>query len=111
MLRLLDELDGYARLRDTAAALADGLRSALPGAQVPVVGPLVGVFFADVPVTDYDEAVASAGSGRYATLFHGLLERGVAFAPGAYEAIFPSLAHSALDIDATVKAAAAAAPA
>jgi glutamate-1-semialdehyde 2,1-aminomutase len=35
---------------------------------------------------------------------HGLLERGVAIAPGAYEIFFPSLAHSDADLDGTVEA-------
>jgi glutamate-1-semialdehyde 2,1-aminomutase len=35
---------------------------------------------------------------------HGLLERGVAIAPGAYEVFFPSLAHSDADLALTVEA-------
>ena len=34
--------------------------------------------------------------------FHGLLDRGVALAPGPYEVLFPSLAHTDDDIDRTV---------
>ena len=56
-------------------------------------GPLLGVFFASEPVVDYDGAKASADTGRYPALMHGLLDRGVAIAPGAYEVLFPSLAH------------------
>jgi glutamate-1-semialdehyde 2,1-aminomutase len=37
---------------------------------------------------------------------HGLLDRGVAVAPGAYEVWFPSLSHTDADIDRTVEAAA-----
>ena len=44
-------------------------------------------------------------AGRYAGLFHRLLERNVAFAPGAYEVLFCSLAHDDADIDRTVEAA------
>jgi glutamate-1-semialdehyde 2,1-aminomutase len=36
---------------------------------------------------------------------HGLLDRGVAVAPGAYEVMFPSLSHTDVDIDRTVAAA------
>jgi glutamate-1-semialdehyde 2,1-aminomutase len=35
---------------------------------------------------------------------HGLLDRGVAVAPGAYEVMFPSLAHTDADFEATVEA-------
>ena len=48
-------------------------------------------------------------TGRYPGLMHGLLERGVAIAPGAYEVFFPSLAHSDADLAPTVEAFGAAA--
>ena len=41
----------------------------------------------------------------YPKFFHGMLDRGVALAPGAYEAIFVSLAHTEEIIDHTIKAA------
>ena len=34
---------------------------------------------------------------------HGLLDRGVAIAPGAYEIFFPSLAHTLADLERTVE--------
>ena len=52
------------------------------------------------PVHDYDEAQA-ADHARYARFFHGLLDRGVYFAPSGYETLFPSLAHTDADIDET----------
>ena len=107
------EPSAYAQLASIAERLASGLASALEGAgcpaQVPRVGPLVGVFLGRDPVSDYDTARAVAGNGRYPAFFHGLLSRGVAFAPGAYEVLFPSLAHSPADLDTTIEAAAAAA--
>jgi len=114
-LAVLTRLDAgaYAQLDSVASRLAAGLSSALAGAgcaaQVPQVGPLVGVFLGDGAVVDYDTARAVAGNGRYPSFFHGLLSRGVALAPGAYEVLFPSLAHSQADLDATFEAAAAAA--
>ena len=66
---------------------------------------LVGLFFADQPVRNYDDAKEAAGRGLYPAFFHGMLERGIALAPGPYEAIFPSLAHTGADIDRTVEAA------
>ena len=45
----------------------------------------------------------------YARLFHGLLDRGVYFAPSGYETLFPSLAHTDADIEHTIEAAAEAA--
>ena len=108
VLGLLD--DGvFETMAGTTAALAAGLRHVLTDAgfavQVPVVGPLLGVFFCDGPVVNYDDARASCGTGIYARFFTELLRRGVALAPGPYEVLFPSLAHSRDDIDHTVEAA------
>ncbi len=113
-LAVLDHLDdaAYTMLAGRAAELGSSLVAALGEAgvavQVPVVGPLVGLFFADAPVTDYDEARRSCANGLYAAFFRALLERGVALAPGPYEAMFPSLAHTRDDIERTVDLARAA---
>jgi glutamate-1-semialdehyde 2,1-aminomutase len=103
------ERSSYTELSARVGRLAVGLAGALgPGVQIPVAGPLLGIFFADAPVADHEGAVRSAGTGRYPPLMHGLLDRGVAIAPGAYEVLFPSLAHSDADFEATVDAFAAA---
>jgi glutamate-1-semialdehyde 2,1-aminomutase len=86
--------------------LAGAFADAGLAAQVPVIGPLVGIFFGGSPVVDYEGSRQSAASGWYPPLFHGLLDRAVAVAPGAYEILFPSLAHRQADIDRTVDAAA-----
>ena len=93
------------RARRLAAGLVSGLASVGLEVQVPVVGPLVGLFFGSSPVVDYPGAKASADRGFYPGLMHGLLDRGVAIAPGAYEVLFPSLSHTDADIDRTVQAA------
>ncbi len=109
VLSLLDRA-AYRELTGRVGRLAAGLGSALgAGVQVPLAGPLLGVFFAAEPVVDYEGSKASAATGRYPGLMHGLLERGVAVAPGAYEVMFPSLAHTDSDLEATVEAFAAAA--
>jgi glutamate-1-semialdehyde 2,1-aminomutase len=113
-LAVLARLDpaAYARLEERAAALARGLEAALAGAgveaQVPRVGPLVGLFFAGAPVTDYAAAKA-ADTKRYARFFHAMLERGVYLPPSAFEAFFVSLSHTPADLEATAAAAAEAA--
>jgi len=111
-LSLLDEAS-YRMLAGRAEHLAKALVPVIEEAgwpvQVPQVGPLLGVFFTEQAVVDYDGAVAAAGNGRYAKWFHAMLARGVALAPGAYEVMFPSLAHDYADIDRTVDIASAAA--
>ena len=75
------------------------------------MGPLVGLFFSEEPVTDYAGARAAAAGGLYPRFFGAMLERGVALAPGPYEAIFPGLAHSDEILDTVVDIAADAADA
>jgi len=98
-LAVLDLLDdpAYDRLAAQAEALAGHLRSALAGAgiaaHVPVASSLVGLYLGERLPADYDGARLTDEAG-YARLFHALLERGVALAPGAYEVLFPGLAHT-----------------
>lgn len=108
-LRLLDDA-AYVQLERTAARLQQGLQAAFDdngvSAIVPRVGPLLGIFFTDVQPTNFDEAQTAAENGVYRRFFHGMLERGIALAPGSYEALFPSLAHTDEVIDETVAVAA-----
>ena len=112
VLGLLDDA-AYERIEATATwlagALTDAFAAAGLAAQVPRVGPLVGLFLGPEPVSDYESAQVVAGNGRYPGFFHSLLDSGVALAPGAYEALFPGLAHTQADIEATAEAAAKAA--
>ena len=114
VLSLLDD-EAYQRLASTAAALADGLRDAFAAAGVAAVVPrvesLVGIYFGDEQTfgapapRDFASAAASVAVGRYPAFFHGMLERGIAMAPGPWEVLFPSLAHSDEDLRATFEAA------
>jgi glutamate-1-semialdehyde 2,1-aminomutase len=82
-----------ARARHLASLLRDACVAAGFPAQFPVVGTLVGVVCGDVP-TPIDFAGAKRTDERaYAALFHAMLERGVALAPGAFEAVFVGLGH------------------
>ena len=98
-LAVLDLLDdaAYETLRRTAESLAAafgaGFASAGVPAHVPVASTLVGIHLGDRRPIDYEGARAADEAG-YAKLFHGLLDGGVALAPGAYEIMFPGLAHT-----------------
>ena len=113
----LDLLDGqaYQHLEATAARLAKGLVDAFTGAGLdavlPRVGSLLGLFLGDQEPTCFDEVQVIAENGLYPKVFHALLERGVALAPGPYEVLFPSLAHTDEVVDSTVEAAVEAAAA
>jgi glutamate-1-semialdehyde 2,1-aminomutase len=110
-MAVLSELDAgaYDQLTATATVLAEGLRSAADAARVPAVvpqvGPLVGLFFGDSAPTDFSSARASVLLGHYPAFFHGMLDRGIALAPGPYEVMFPSLAHGPAELSRTVDAA------
>jgi glutamate-1-semialdehyde 2,1-aminomutase len=113
-LAVLDALDDAAyrmlagRAEELGAWLTDVITEAGLAVQIPVVGPLLGLFFADAPVTDYDSAKAADGE-VYARFFHQMLNRGVALPPSPFEAIFPSLAHPKDELERTADLAAAAA--
>jgi glutamate-1-semialdehyde 2,1-aminomutase len=100
-LGLLDHA-AHERICATAERLAGHLRSAFGAvgiqAIVPRVDALVGLFFCDDAPTDYPSAQRT-DSSRYAAFFHEMLRRGVAMAPGAYEVMFPGLAHTDAIID------------
>ncbi|MBW4029379.1 MAG: glutamate-1-semialdehyde 2,1-aminomutase [Acidobacteria bacterium] len=101
-----------ARVADFAARLEDAVRAAGLFARVPVRGPLLGLYLGrdafDEP-TNFDEARRLCDNGLYRPFFHAMLDQGVALAPGAYEILFVSLAHSEEDLSRTVEAAAVAA--
>ncbi len=107
-LKLLDD-SAYERLVDLATHLAEGLSDVFvnAGVQANVTrsATLVGVFFGGA-VSDYESA-KQADHARYAKFFHGLLERGVFFAPSGYETLFCGLAHTHEVIEETIAAAAA----
>ena len=100
-LELLDD-EAYSRLDATAAAVASVFVEAFDSAGLDAVVPrsssLVGLHLGDRAPTDYDTA-KQTDTARYAALFHALLRRGVALAPGAYEVLFPGLAHTAEVVD------------
>lgn len=101
-------VEAYAALTDRATRLQEGMQAAFDAAGVaavlPRVGPLLGIFFTDIAPHDFDSAKAAADNGVYPRFFHGMLDRGIALAPGAYEAIFASLAHGDEEIEATIAA-------
>jgi len=93
--------------KDLEAAVATGGLAV----SAPAVGPLVGLFVASEaagPIEtprDYEGAKALAGNGTYPRFFHAMLRRGVALAPGAYEVLFPGLAHDEAVLACVVEAA------
>ena len=61
-------------------------------------------YFAQAPVHNLADAMKS-DRARFAKYFHGMLEQGIYLAPSQFEAGFLSTAHTAEDIEKTVRAA------
>ncbi len=105
-LELLGDSE-YEYLDAIANRLAEGLKEVASNSNLeistPKVGPLVGIFFSDKSPSNFDEVKPIAENGLYPDFFHGMLKRGVALAPGPYEILFPSLAHSEKLIDETIE--------
>ena len=115
VLRLVKPRD-YEELSSTVATFAGQLRDVISSsglyALTPHEGPLLGLYLARDEFSaprNFDEARVLCDNGIYRTFFHAMLERGVALAPGAYEILFVSLAHTKRDLDSALEAAAYAA--
>ncbi len=111
VLDLLDE-GAYRMLEGRAEMLGGWLRDVIAEAglpvQVPVLGSLLGLYFGAEAPTDYEGATGT-DEALYAAFFHALLDRGVAIAPGAYEVLFPGLAHTKDELERVTDLASAAA--
>ncbi len=100
--------DFYERLGASTRSLADGLTRAARAAGIPFssdsVGGMFGFYFSDA-VPSALAHVSASDIERFKRFFHAMLDRGVYFAPSAYEAGFVSIAHDAATIEATLAAA------
>jgi glutamate-1-semialdehyde 2,1-aminomutase len=108
-LKELAASDAYKKLEQLGAALEAGMKSAAKSAAVPVqfnrCGSMFCGYFTTEPVHNAAEAMKSDRE-RFKRYFHGMLAEGIYLAPSQFEAGFLSTAHTAADIEKTVKAAA-----
>jgi glutamate-1-semialdehyde 2,1-aminomutase len=110
-LAALEELSAggvYAKLEETGAALEAGLTEAARSAKIAMrfnrIGSMFCGYFTDQPVHNLADALRS-DRARFARYFHAMLEEGIYLAPSQFEAGFISLAHTAADVEKTVRAA------
>jgi len=108
MLDLVQAPSFHADLERRTHVLCDGLEVAARAAGVAVttnrVGGMFGLFFTDQKVETYEQAIA-CDTAAFNCFFHAMLERGVYFAPSAFEAGFMSSAHDDAILAATIAAA------
>ncbi|MDM9560492.1 glutamate-1-semialdehyde 2,1-aminomutase [Bordetella petrii] len=107
-LRLIGQPGFYERLAAQTLRLTDGLRQRAQAAGIPfaadAIGGMFGLYFRDSVPTSFAE-VSDSDVDAFKRFFHAMLERGVHFAPSAYEAGFVSATHDDAVIDATLDAA------
>jgi glutamate-1-semialdehyde 2,1-aminomutase len=98
----------YRTLAQLGEQLAAGLAEAARATGIPVqingVGSIITPFFTSEPVTDYTSALTSS-TATYGAFFRGMLSRGIYLPPSQFEGWFLSAAHTARDVDRTIKAA------
>ncbi|MGD1089435.1 MAG: glutamate-1-semialdehyde 2,1-aminomutase [Verrucomicrobiota bacterium] len=108
-LEELESGDAYGQLEGLGEQLETGIRDAAGSAKIPVrfnvCGSMFCVYFTDPPVHNLADALKS-DRARFAKFFHGMLAEGIYFAPSQFEAGFISTAHTAADMEKTVKTAA-----
>ncbi len=108
MLDLIQAPGFYADLETRTHVLCDGLEAAASEAGVAFttnrIGGMFGMFFSAGRIDTYAQAIA-CDTVAFSRFFHAMLERGVYFAPSAFEAGFMSSAHRDADIAATIEAA------
>jgi glutamate-1-semialdehyde 2,1-aminomutase len=106
-LKMLSEPGVYDRLELISASLADGMAENLRklGLDYAInrVGGMLCMFFTDGAVGDF-ASVGTVDLERFNRYFWAMLDRGIYLAPSQYECMFPSLAHTDLDIDETLRA-------
>lgn len=110
-LAVLDELaagGAYEALESLGAQLEAGMRDAATSAGVAVqwqrIGSMFCGYFTSRPVHSLSDAL-HADRERFGRFFHGMLDAGVYLAPSQFEAGFISTAHTADDIESTIRAA------
>ncbi|MBW8864650.1 MAG: glutamate-1-semialdehyde 2,1-aminomutase [Verrucomicrobia bacterium] len=108
-LEELQATNAYQKLEEAGAQLEAGLAAAARSAKIPVqfnrCGSMFCGYFTGEPVHNLADAMKS-DRDRFKKYFHGLLDAGVYLAPSQFEAGFISTAHTAADIETTVRAAA-----
>ena len=107
-LTQLKEPGFYDNLDEKAGRLAAGLEKAGKKAGINVmvdrVGSMLGLFFTDRSVMNFDDAKTS-DLEMFSAYYNGMLQKGIYLAPSQFEVLFVSAAHDIEHIDATIKAA------
>ncbi len=105
-LNLISQHGFFEELSLKTKALVDGLKKSAAAASIPfttnAVGGMFGLFFSkEKQISTFDQVMA-CNKERFNKFFHGMLDKGIYFAPSAFEAGFVSSAHTEQDIETTI---------
>ena len=107
-LKAIQQPGFFETLSARTQSLVQGLTQAAHEAGVPFCGDseggMFGFFLLEQLPQNYATVMSTDGA-RFNRFFHGMLERGIYFAPALYEAGFVSAAHTDADVSTTVAAA------
>jgi glutamate-1-semialdehyde 2,1-aminomutase len=98
----------YESLEEKSQRLAGGLSNAAQNAGVPAsvshIGSMLGMFFTDQDIKNFDDA-KKCDLEMFSAFYNGMRTNGVYIAPSQYEVLFVSAAHSSEDIEKTIQVA------
>ncbi|CQR48042.1 Glutamate-1-semialdehyde 2,1-aminomutase [Paraliobacillus sp. PM-2] len=105
-LKAMDK-SAYQKLNQKVDRLIEGFMQAAEDFQLDLqvnrAGSMVGFFFNDQPVVNY-EIASKSDVKRFASYYRQMIEQGVFLPPSQFEGVFLSTAHTDEDIEETIKA-------
>jgi len=105
-LKLLKENNPYESLEKNTKTLTENIESKAKKFKINIkinqIGSMFSIFFTDKDVIDYKTAL-SQDLKLFKRFYHSLLKEGVYLSPSGFEANFLSTAHSAEDLNKTLK--------
>ncbi|WP_394262060.1 glutamate-1-semialdehyde 2,1-aminomutase [Moraxella boevrei] len=107
MFELLTQDGFYDKLSEKVVYLTDNLEKLAKEAGIAFktthLGGMFGLYFTDNDLPKNFDEVSQCDDKKFATFFHGMLERGIYLAPSAFEVGFMSSEHSQEDLDKTLE--------
>jgi glutamate-1-semialdehyde 2,1-aminomutase len=98
----------YESLEENSERLASGLSNAAQNAGIAAavshIGSMLGMFFTDQDVKNFNDA-KKCNLDMFSAFYNGMRENGIYIAPSQFEVLFVSAAHSTEDIEKTIRAA------
>ncbi|MCP3030482.1 glutamate-1-semialdehyde 2,1-aminomutase [Halobacillus sp. A1] len=105
-LKAMNE-EAYQKIGEKVDRLVEGFKAAAEKYSIPLTvnraGSMVGVFFNEDPVVNFETANAS-NLDMFAKYYQGMIEEGIFLPPSQFEGLFLSTAHTEEDIEKTIKA-------